>query len=382
MTQSVAAQPPARPADSRPAPAVLPKRKYFFGLIDSSDKISRRELVSFTRELSTLLEAGVPLVPALKLLTEQRKNKALGAVIEVMLGDLASGTSLASAMARHPKVFGNVYVRTVGTSEHGAPIVAALNHAAEFLESAESALAQLKKALIYPSIVLLLGLGVSYMMLTVTLPPMIGLFSSLDTGLPLPTRILIAVSGFLQAYKLYVIIALLAVVFGLYRYGRTPRGRYRIHTWILKIPVISNIVLQNDIARSAGAMSALTSAGLPLAEAMEVAIDTASNEVVKQALRQARVRLIAGEGLAVPLAETGIFPATFTQALRVAEDTGTLDANLRRVAEFYKKDASEAVRTFGSLLEPLSTVTISLLVGFMALAVIMPMYSVLTALSK
>jgi type IV pilus assembly protein PilC len=382
MTQQSAALATGKAPDVRPDIAVLPKHKYFFGLLETSDKVTRRELVSFTRELTTLLEAGIPIVPSLEILAGQRKDKALGRVITVMLADLAAGLSLSDAMARHPKVFNNVYVRTIATSEHGAPIVAALQHASEFLESAASAVSQLKKAMIYPAIVMTLGLGVSYMMLTVTLPPMIGLFQGLDAGLPAPTRILIALSTFLQAFKLHVIIGLAVTALAVYRFGKTERGRFLYHTWILKTPVISKIILQSDVARTAAALSALTSAGLPLADSMEVAIDTASNEVVKRALRHARLRLIGGEGLATPLAETGVFPATLTQALRVAEDTGTLDTNLRKIAEFYKRDATEAVKTFGALLEPLSTVVIGLLVGFMALAIIMPMYSILTVIDS
>jgi type IV pilus assembly protein PilC len=368
--------------DPRIEVAELPKRKYLFGLLEASNTVTRRELMSFTRELSTLLEAGIPLVPSLEILEEQRRNRALGRVIEVMLADLSGGMSLAVAMARHPKVFNDVYVRTIATADHGAPVVAALQHALEFLESAQSAVSQLKKALIYPAIVVTLGLGVSYMMLTVTLPPMIGLFQGLDTGLPAPTRVLIALSAFLQAYKFYLLGGLGVGGAALFRLARTERGRLLLHTWILRVPVISNIILQSDVARTAAALSALTSAGLPLADSLGVAIDTASNEVVRRALRQARTRLIAGEGLARPLAETGVFPTTLTQALRVAEDTGTLDTNLRKIAEFYRRDATDAVKTFGSLLEPLSTIFIASLVGFMALSIIMPMYSVLTLIDS
>ena len=382
MSQTMAATAASKPQYPPADVAIVPKQKYFFGLLEASDKITRRELMSFTRELTTLLEAGIPLVPSLEILAEQRENKALGRVINVMLSDLSAGMSLSGAMARHPRVFNNVYVRTIATSDHGAPLVAALQHAGEFLESAASAVSQLKKAMIYPGIVMVLGLGVSYMMLTVTLPPMIGLFEGMGTALPLPTRVLIVLSTFLQAYKIYMLVGIASVAFGVYRFVKTNRGRFLFHSWILKTPVISGIVLQSDVARAASALSALTSAGLPLSESMEVAIDTASNEVVKRALRQARVRLIAGEGLAKPLAETGVFPATLTRALRVAEDTGTLDANLRKIAEFYKKDATEAVKTFGSLLEPLSTVLIGGLVGFMALAIIMPMYSILTVIDS
>lgn len=381
MNRAQAVQPPVTPRPADPSTqAVIQTTKYFFGLLESSGKVQRREVVSFTRELTTLLDAGIALVPALQLLEEQRTGKPLGAITRVLLSDLGAGMSFAEALGRHQKVFNDVYVRTIATSDHGAPLVSALTHAAEFLESSESALAQLKKAMIYPSIVLALGLGVSYMMLTVTLPPMIGLFQSLEAGLPLPTRILIFLSQFLQSYKIYLLVTLVTVAFGVHRWSKSRSGKHRIHRTLLKAPVISNIILRSDVARAAGAMSALTSAGLPLADALEVAIDTVSNEVIKDALRHARQRLIGGEGLATPLTETGVFPTTFTQTLRVAEDTGTLDTTLRKIAEFYKRDAGEAVRVFGALLEPLSTVAISLLVGFMALAVIMPMYSVLTAL--
>ena len=342
--------------------------------------MSKRDLAAFTRELSTLLEAGVSVVPALTLLREQRVGTAFDPIIESLVADLNAGLPLAEAMAKHPKVFARVFVWTVATSDRGAPIVGALQQAARFLETADSALTQAKRAMIYPMVVLVVGVGVTLMMITTALPPMIDLLSKLDSDLPLATRMLLGLSQFLAAYKVPLLLAFSALALGAIKFSRTPQGRMLIHRAVLHVPVVSTLVVQSDIARASGAMSLLTEAGLQLPEALEVARETVSNEVIRAALLQVQARLMAGEGFAAPLADTGLFPKTFTQSLRVAEDTGTLDVNLRRMAEFYERESTESVKALVAIIEPLSTIIVALMVGFIALAVITPMYSSLGAL--
>ncbi|MFW6174858.1 MAG: type II secretion system F family protein [Chloroflexota bacterium] len=366
----------AKPKKSNPA-----GNKKFLGL-ELEQKVKQRDVIAFSRELATLMESGLPAVPALELLLEQRKGKGFEPVIRALIEDLQSGFGLAEAMARHPKVFNHFYVTTVSTSDRGAPLVDVLRQAADFMDTAESALAQAKKAMLYPAIVMTLGLSVTVVMLVVALPPMIGLFESLDTDLPLPTRVLIWLSGALREYKLQIGGGLVATVLGLYQYVRTQRGHMQLHRLMLKTPLLSSVVVKNDIARVSTAMHSLTSAGLTLAETVEVASQTASNEVIKETLQRARVRMLAGDGMAVPLAETGVFPLAFTQALKVGEDTGTLEANLKRMSDFYQREASDTVQGFVGLLEPLSTVIVALAVGFIAMAVIMPMYSALGAIDQ
>jgi type IV pilus assembly protein PilC len=365
----------ARPREQRPG-------THLFGLITPNTKIKSREVVAFSRELSTLIESGIPVVPSLILMAEQRAGSPFQAVINALIEDLGAGSPLAEAMARHPKVFSRFYVRTIATSDRGADVVASLRQAAEFMDAADSALAQAKKALIYPAIVMVLGISVTILMLTVALPPMIGLFQSLDSELPLPTRVLIALSGFLTTYPLHIGVGTLLTGVGIFQYLKSARGRRHWHRFVLHVPLMSQIIIQNDMARISWAAHSLVAAGLSLPEAIEVAEETVSNEVIRSAIHGVHAQLLAGEGLAGPMAATGLFPTTFTQALRIGEDTGTLDANLKRMADFYRREASETVKTFVGLLEPLSTVVIAMLVGFIAMAVIMPMYSALSTIES
>jgi len=363
----------------RPAGRERGTLRRFFSISLSSGKVKTRELVAFSRELATLLDSGIPVVSALEMMADQRAGRPLGAVIRSVVADLSAGQTIAEALAKHPKIFAHAYVRTVATSDSGAPLSAAMNQAADFLDSAESALSQAKKSMIYPAIVLTLGAGVTFIMITVALPPMIDLLVNLGVDLPIQTRILMAVSGFLGAYKLPLVGSLLVFAFAASRYIKSERGHLALHRAMLRAPVLSQLVVQSDVARVSSALSSLTEVGLPLAEALEVATETASNEVIRRALGRVRAELLAGEGLAAPMAAAGVFPTTFTQTLRVAEDTGTLDANLKRMADFYQREASETVKTLVALLEPLSTVVIALVVGFIAMAVIVPMYSALGA---
>ena len=350
--------------------------------IFSKKKPKKLEVVSFTRELATLLESGVGMGPSLKMLGEQRKNSMLGEAVLEIAEDLNAGATIAESMARHPDVFPKIYVRTVSSADRGAPLATSLLQAAEFMDTAASAIAQAKRALIYPALVLTVGLGVVIMLLTVSLPQMIGLFENLGSQLPLPTRILIAISDFLRAYPLFVLGALVSLAGAFIKFRTTQRGRLYIHQTMLKTPVLKDVVISSDLARACGALASLTQVGMPVPDALDVARDTVGNEVIRKALTDARQGLIAGEGLAGPLEKAELFPNTFIQTLKVAEDTGTLDANLKRMSEFYQKDAQEKVKAMVSLIEPMATVVVALAVGFVALSVIMPMYSALGALDK
>ncbi|MEE8046165.1 MAG: type II secretion system F family protein [Dehalococcoidia bacterium] len=345
-----------------------------------SKKVKRSELISFSRELSTLIEAGVGIDSALNLLLDQRVGSAFEPVIKILKDDLNSGKTIAQSMSSQPEVFPRVYVRTVSSADRGAPLTRTLSQAADFLDSAQSAIAQAKRAMIYPMMVVFVGIGVVTMLLTVSLPQMFGLFETMGATLPLPTKVLIALSEFIRAYPLYIIGTLIVTIFGGRKLLKTKRGVRLVHTMMLKTPMLGQIIIGADVARSAGALASLSEVGLPLPESMEVAQETASNLIIREALSGAREGLIAGNGLARPLEKTGLFPATFIQTLKVAEDTGTLDANLRRMSDFYQQDSSERVKGMVGLIEPLATVTVALAVGFVAMAVVMPMYSILGSL--
>lgn len=348
--------------------------------IFSKKKPKKTDVVSFTRELATLLESGIGMGPALRMLGDQRKGSMLGDAILAVAEDLNSGSGISDAMAKHPKVFPRIYVRTVSAADRGAPLASSLLQAADFMDTAASAIAQAKRALIYPALILTVGIGVVIMLLTVSLPQMIGLFENLDTQLPLPTRILIAFSDFLRSYPLFIFAGMFVFAIGFLKFRSTERGRLAMHSLMLKMPLFKHVVISSDLARASGALASLTQVGMPVPDALEVAQETVGNDIIRKALMDARQGLIAGEGLAGPLEKADLFPPTFIQTLRVAEDTGTLDANLKRMSVFYQSDAQEKVKAMVGVIEPMSTVIVALAVGFVALAVIMPMYSALGAL--
>jgi len=348
----------------------------------SSKKIKRADLIAFSRELSTLMDAGIGIESALNLLIDQRKGTPLEPVIHKLKNDLNAGKTIAESMGSQPKVFPRVYVRTVSSADRGAPLNRTLRQAAEFLDSAQSAMAQAKRAMIYPMMVVLVGIGVVTMLLTVSLPQMIGLFETMGAALPMPTKVLIALSGFLTGYPLQILGTLATVVIGTLKLAKTKQGTRFIHKMMLKTPMLGPIVIGGDVSRSMGALASLSEVGLPLPEAMEVAQETASNLIIREALNEAREGLIAGNGLSKPLAKSGLFPVTLIQSIRVAEDTGTLDENLRRMSDFYQEDSSEKVKGMVGMIEPLATIIVALAVGFIAMAVIMPMYSILGSIDQ
>ena len=343
-------------------------------------KVKRADLISFSRELSTLVEAGVGIDSALGLLLEQRGGTPFEKVIFKLREDLNAGKTIAQSMSEQPEVFPRVYVRTVSSADRGAPLTRTLGQAADFLDSAQTAIAQAKRAMIYPMMIVLVGVGVVTMLLTVSLPQMIGLFETMGASLPLPTKVLIAVSEFIRHYPLHILGAAVVGGFGGLKLVKTERGTRFLHTAMLKLPMMGQIIIAGDVARSSGALASLSEVGLPLPEAMEVAQETASNLHIREALAGAREGLVAGNGLARPLEKTGLFPATYIQTLKVAEDTGTLDDNLRRMSEFYQQDSTERVKAMVGLIEPIATISVALAVGFIAMAVVMPMYSILGSL--
>ena len=306
----------------------------------------------------------------------------LGEAVLQMAEDLNAGLTISESMAKHPDVFPKIYVRTVSASDRGAPLATSLKQAADFMDTAASAIAQAKRALIYPAMIIFVGIGVVILLLTVSLPQMINLFDNLGTELPLPTKMLIAFSELLRAYPLFIFGGLIALGVGFVKFKGTERGRRLMHTGMLKLPMMSGVVISSDIARASGALAALTEVGMPVPDALDVARETVGNDIIRAALTEARQGLIAGEGLAGPLSKFDLFPQTFIQTLKVAEDTGTLDANLKRMSEFYQADAEEKVKSMVGLIEPLSTVIVAIAVGFVALAVIMPMYTVLGSLGE
>lgn len=346
-------------------------------MLPSLFRIRAGDVIAFSRQLTTLLEAGIGILAAVGMLQEQASNRQFKRVLDSVIDDLRAGTPFSAALARHPRVFPQLYQRMVEVGERTGEPEAALKQVTDYMERENAASKKLGRAMIYPVMILVMAIAVVMLLITVALPPMVDMFDSLDTDLPLTTRILIGTVNFVSVNKITLLLAggalgALAIIC-----FRRPEIRLALDRLLLRVPIIGSISLQGEVARLSRVMSALVRGGLALPETMELAADTARNRAVKQALTEVQEELLLGQGLSGPMSQIRLFPPVLVQMVKVGEETGTLDSTLVTVADFYEAEAQAKTDAFISLIEPLMTAGIALLVGFIALSVITPMYSIM-----
>lgn len=346
-------------------------------MLPSLFQIRAGDVIAFSRQLTTLLEAGIGILAAVGMLQEQASNRRFKRVLGSVIDDLRAGTPFSAALARHPRVFPQLYQRMVEVGERTGEPEAALKQVTDYMERENAASKKLGRAMIYPVMILVMAIAVVMLLITVALPPMVDMFDSLDTDLPLTTRILIGTVNFVSVNKITLLLAggalgALAIIC-----FRRPEIRLALDRLLLRVPIIGSISLQGEVARLSRVMSALVRGGLALPETMELAADTARNRAVKQALTEVQEELLLGQGLSGPMSQIRLFPPVLVQMVKVGEETGTLDSTLVTVADFYEAEAQAKTDAFISLIEPLMTAGIALLVGFIALSVITPMYSIM-----
>lgn len=346
-------------------------------MLPSLFQIRAGDVIAFSRQLTTLLEAGIGILAAVGMLQEQASNRRFKRVLDSVIDDLRAGTPFSAALARHPRVFPQLYQRMVEVGERTGEPEAALKQVTDYMERENAASKKLGRAMIYPVMILVMAIAVVMLLITVALPPMVDMFDSLDTDLPLTTRILIGTVNFVSVNKITLLLASGALGALAIICFRRPEIRLALDRLLLRVPIIGSISLQGEVARLSRVMSALVRGGLALPETMELAADTARNRAVKQALTEVQEELLLGQGLSGPMSQIRLFPPVLVQMVKVGEETGTLDSTLVTVADFYEAEAQAKTDAFISLIEPLMTAGIALLVGFIALSVITPMYSIM-----
>jgi type IV pilus assembly protein PilC len=349
-------------------------------LVPTLFSVKAQEVIDFSNQVATLVESGISLVTALELLGGQNAKKSLKKIITGLVEEIQGGSSLSQALSRYPKTFNNTYCQMVKASEQAGHMENGLKQAASYLEKQTAVNQKIKRAMLYPAFVLLMAVGVSILLITVALPPLVNLFKSLGADLPWMTKLLIAVASFFMERGIYVLGGTLILILLTVVLLRLPSVKIAKDRFVLKIPAIGSINIERSMQYFCQTTAMLLQAGLNLPVIIEIIIQTNRNHIIRQALSRVRDSLIQGEGLSQPMAENPLFPPLLVEMVVVGEKTGALDSTLLTLADFYEKKVSRRIDTLIALIEPVLTVIVGLVVIFIALSMITPLYSILRSM--
>jgi len=345
-------------------------------LLASFSQVKLPEIVMFSRQLALLLESGTDIVTSLDLLQGQLTNQTLQKMIGEVASDIRGGSPLSKALAKHPRAFSRMYYQAIAAGEQGGNLDVVLRQMAEYMEKAVVTQKQIKGALRYPIMVFVAAIAVVLVLVTWVFPTFANLYIQMGAQLPLPTRILIGLTNFANHYGLYLLLGVLIAVAVIYLYIRTPTGRYRWDKLMLNVPVIGRIVRLGELSRACRTMSMLIKIGLPLPEVLTMASSSSTNKFVVENLTGVHQELIRGEGLSQPMAKREVFLPLMTQMVKVGEETGNLDNTLTTVADNFDMESADKTKAAVALIQPIITIFIGLVVGFLVLAMFSAMYSI------
>lgn len=336
--------------------------------------VGGEELAVFTRQMATLLDSGLPLLRAVNVLEEQTENEAFKAILQKVSQDIQSGASFSEALSAHPQVFDDLYVNMVKAGETGGVLDTVLKRLAEFAEKRQELKAKIKSATMYPAIMFIVAILVVIFLLVFVLPTFTSLFNEMNVQLPLPTRIVIGVSRFLQNFW-WLVLGGFVGLYLLYRwYYSTDHGEYVIDGMKLNMPIFGSLIRKVQTARFSRTLGTLLSSGVPILEAIDIVKGTIGNRVIADTMDDVQESISEGETISEPLHESGVFPPMVTHMVSVGEETGDLDGMLNRVADTYEMQVDEAVDGLSSLIEPLLIVFMGVTVGVIVLAMFLPMF--------
>ncbi|HEX6746568.1 MAG TPA: type II secretion system F family protein [Longimicrobium sp.] len=341
--------------------------------------IKTREVVIFTRQFSTMINSGLPLVQSLTILAEQTENKNFKKIIAQVLQDIQSGQTLADALRRHPKVFTELYVNMVAAGEAGGILDVILMRLAVFLEKNDALARKIKGAMVYPLVMLIVVILCTTILLWKVVPVFAGMFTGAGLQLPAPTRVVLALSNFLQHYMWLVVLFWIAVVFGIRQYYKTDNGKLQLDRLMLRFPVLGNLLRKSAVSRFTRTLGTLVSSGVSILDGLQITARTAGNRVVHDAVMKSRASISAGATISEPLKESGVFPPMVVQMINVGEQTGGLDEMLTKIADFYDDEVDAAVSALTSILEPIMIVVMGVVIGGIVVAMYLPMFDMINA---
>jgi type IV pilus assembly protein PilC len=340
-----------------------------------------KNLAVFTRQFSVMIDAGLPLVQCLEILGTQEEDKNFAATILATRSDVESGASLADAMKKHPKTFDPLFTNMIAAGEAGGILDTILKRLATYIEKAVKLKGQVQSAMIYPVSVIVIAALVVGVILWKVIPTFANLFAGLGAELPLPTRVVIALSNGLVRFMPFILVGIGAAMFAFRAYYASPGGRRNIDSITLKLPVLGSLMRKIAVARFCRTLSTLLASGVSILEALDITARTAGNAVVEEAILTTRKSIERGETIAAPLKETNVFPSMVVQMISVGEATGALDTMLSKIADFYEEEVDVAVAGLLTLLEPIMIAFLGGVVGGIVIAMYLPIFDLISKLT-
>ena len=373
----------AKEEEKKEEPTILKKEKKekssLNDVLQRFQFISLKDMVIFSRQFASMIEAGVAMLRALNVLTEQTQNPNLKKALEEIRHDIEQGGTLSDTLSKYPKIFDRLYISMVKAGEAGGVLDKVLNRLAMFMEERSKLNQQVRSAMTYPVVVMVIAVGVFYAMLTLVLPTFSGLFQSLGSELPAYTKFLITISDFLRSWYMLALILLIAgSIFALKNWYETKEGRYTIDLTLLNLPIFGDIIRKVAVARFTRTFGTLTRSGVPIVTALDVVKDSADNAVLARAIDTVQIKVQEGGTINGPMSESKIFPPMVTQMVAIGEETGQLENMLEKVADFYDIEVNTAVEGLTSLMEPLMIVTLGGLVGAIVVGMYLPIFTVIS----
>jgi type IV pilus assembly protein PilC len=345
--------------------------------------LNDKDLVVFTRQFGTMINAGLPLIQCLDILATQSENKVLRETVGDVKNSVEAGSTFSDALKKHPKVFDDLYVNMIHAGEVGGLLDTILTRLAKHIEKAMKLKGQIKSAMVYPSAIVGVAVIVISVLMIWVIPIFAQMFAEMSggrIGLPGPTQLVIDISNFFQSYWYIMGGALVGMIYGIKRYYATVGGRIVIDRLLLKIPIVGDLIRKASVAKFTRTLGTLITSGVPLLEGLSICAKTSGNKVIEAALMNARVSISGGKTISEPLAKGNVFPKMVTHMIAVGESTGALDAMLGKIADFYEDEVDQAVAALTSLLEPIMMVILGTIIGFIVIAMYLPIFTMAQAI--
>ena len=352
----------------------IQKKAREFHLSFGEKKVKDKDIVIFTRQFATMIDAGLPLVQCLEILGSQSENPTLAKTVNAVRTDVEGGSTYADALRKHPKVFNELYVNMVAAGETGGILDTILNRLSSHIEKSMKLKKQIKSAMVYPITILTVAVGVIVILMVFVIPIFAKMFTDFGGTLPALTQLVIDTSHFMQRNILYMLIIAGFISFAFKKYYKTPQGHYNIDKIALKMPVIGDVIQKASIAKFTRTLGTLISSGVPILEGLGIVAKTSGNKVVEKAILNARTSISEGKTIADPLSKEKVFPPMVVQMIAVGETTGAIDNMLAKIADFYDDEVDSAVATLTSMLEPMMMVFLGITIGTIVIAMYLPVF--------